>query len=242
MHRIITAVLVISLFGGCSSAQQKTVEPGTEARPEVDSSLSIKENIEEIYAPYQKMSAIYVIKGRVDGNEIFYDGTIKSSPGYFHALLKDPIFRSPLFSLTVDGEKVVRKDYLRDRTEYSNLKSYRWVEVFGDVFPFRFFLPLLRGFTPDQLDNSNATRQKTDEGYDRFRYKGQRYETVADFKDGLMVRLFFKSPLDDKILILQFKGRATAEDERYFPSRIYINRAGENDYLEIRFKSITIVP
>lgn len=228
-------VACIFVFSACKTSapikeNQNSIEPtGKEA---------LLRRVREIYSPWEKLSASFVLKGKVENAEILYDGTLRADKKVLAIVLKDPIFRSPFVSLTVQGEMVTQVDHLRNKTVSMPLKQFKWVQVFGRVFPFAFFYPILKGFPPDVIYEENAKYSIPKPQVERLTSVKSSWESIVNFENSIMSSVFFKTSMDNEIVAISFYARQSTQ--RYFPKEILITRPKSNDHIRIQFKNVVI--
>ncbi len=246
MARFLLQGALALLLVSCGSAQQvkknNSNQPGT-ARSQNAEAEQVLENLRKRYFNYKSFRARFVIKGKVDGRQAYYSGVIKAytkkkgKKEYetIDIILRDGFLQSELYLLRITGNKVVQKDYLNDKTYRSTLDQFRWVQIFGQVFPFKFFLPVLKGYPPTQVYRPGAKV-----GADKVVYKGDTYDMSVKLKGDLMQSLFFRNRLDKNITIIRFYGERKNKLKRYFPRQLLIQQNKSEDYLKLTFRSVRI--
>lgn len=230
-------LLIIATLSFCSSTQTKEDKAGGEAQTEVPSDKAKALNeLKKSYRPYTSLSAGFSMKGTINREEIAYTGTLKSESDSFSILLKDIIFQSPFFSLSVKNGTVIQRDYLRDRTDTTPLNNYRWVEVLGRTFPFTFFLPMLQGYPPEEffLPTTSYTEKET---LSTFSYRSQHFDATGTVREGKIQRIYYKNTQTGEIIIFTFSGD-TGKDGRTFPKKIVIQKPNAKDYIVITFSGV----
>lgn len=229
-------LFVILILPSCRSTA-KVSEPVT-VKPVLVTANTQNElaEIKKTYAEYSSFSAKFILKGKVENAEILYDGTIKAGKGVLTITLQDPVFRSPFFSLKVDKNMVFQTDHMRNKTDRVPLAQYRWVEVFGKVFPFRFFYPILKGFAPEEI--YLATQGvSTESGEIRIRNETDEVEFASFSRNGKISRILFRSKIAPDTLLLNFSADS-ASKARHFPRTIMITRPGKEDFIRMTFSGV----
>ncbi|MCB1147445.1 MAG: hypothetical protein KDK38_11620, partial [Leptospiraceae bacterium] len=148
------------------------------------------------------------------------------------------VFRSPFVSMRVNGDTVTQIDHLRDRSQSLPLDQFKWVEVFGKVFPFGFFYPILKGYPPEVIFDPTANYSLPKPGQERLTVKKQDWEAIVNFESQIMTSVFFRTMNDKEIVILAFSGKQNTA--RYFPGEILVTRPNSNDFIKIQFKSMKV--
>jgi len=239
--------LLIFLILECSSSQIKPKNVRTETKKENRKFKAKKEIIEKLnkhFSIYKKMSANFQIKGNMNNKEMYYSGKLystidKSGNRNLTITLKDAIFLSPIFTLKIRGQNLTEIDHLRDKRRKFTLDEYRWIEVFGRVFPFKFFLPILMGFVPNEILSSKA---KYSQKNNKLTYLGDYYDSIGNLtKNSSLKSIYFRTRGEKEVVIIQFIGRSTSKKKRYFPHKLHINRSrSTNDFLSMKFSRVNI--
>lgn len=242
------AVLLLVLNVSCAGSketqktEQSTPETATENQGPDERELFL-EQLNTVYSKYDRLFARFTLKGKADNKEIFYDGTIVVNNGgsltgqTLNIVLKDPVFRSPFFTLKIENGQVTRIDHMRNQSETLPLNQFHWVELFGSVFPFRMFYPLLAGFTPAEVFDETSTYQPEK---NRVRFGNQYYQVITNFQQNIMTSIYFKSLTQNEITAIQFLGKSTADDKRYFPKEIMVTRSVNKDYIRLIFSYVNL--
>ncbi|MCS6983865.1 MAG: hypothetical protein NZM25_01905 [Leptospiraceae bacterium] len=220
---------------GCASTQSHGKE---RANPTL-AKQALHEKLRQNYPAYARLQAYFTLKGKVDGQEIYYEGILDSKQKSFSVLLKDSIFKSPLFSIKIDEEKVIQIDYLRDKKETIPFEEYRWVVLFGRLFPFRFFYPILKGYLPNEIFLEDTVYEETKEGKIRFLFKTPYFDARAVIEEGILRNLFYKNEINQEVVAITFEGTSMAQG-RYFPQKIYISRPKTLDYVQLNFSRVVV--
>lgn len=243
MIKRILLLVILSAIGSCSAKEPTVRKEGTfVADPE--SGIAAIGQIRQNYPAYSSLSAQFVLKGKVDKNEILYDGTLTIKGDSLAVVLKDPVFRSPFFSLKVEKDLVTQTDHLRNKTDRVPFADYRWVELFGRVFPFRFFHPLLKGYPPDEIYRKGARYETLEGDKGRFQFETEYFDAIVNIERGILASLYYRGRVDQEIVVMTFTGNANAKkgdaSQRHFPAQIYITRPRSDDYVRLEFKKIQI--
>ena len=246
LKRYVFAAIVPCLLAQCASAEKKE-KPTIVGAAQVQDSRAefgaLKKDLQKNYGRYTSISANFVVKGKVDGRQVYYSGALKSyssdvqNPN-LHITVKEPTFDSPLAELRVKGDSVTERNYIRDSTIRRKLESYRWVELFGRVFPFRFFLPILMGGVPQEVYLQNASYQP---GKSRIMVEAGQYEFIVNLTGSTMKNIYYKSKMaNEGVLIMQFIGRVKNKLNLIFPQKIIITQSRSDDYLTMNFSRVRI--
>ncbi len=219
-------------------------QAGAKTAQTSDKQAQVLKQLGATYSPYLALSAQFVLKGKVDKTEILYDGILTIKGENLSVVLKDPVFRSPFFSLKVEKDFVTQIDHLRNKKDKIPFADYRWVELFGRVFPFRFFYPLLKGYPPDEIYAKSTRYETLEEEKGRFLFTTEYFDGIVNVENGFIASLYYRGRLDQEIVVMTFTGNAnekkTAAAQRYFPEQIYITRPRSEDYVRLDFKKVII--
>ncbi|MDH5716600.1 MAG: hypothetical protein OEZ22_03065 [Spirochaetia bacterium] len=233
---IIFIIAFIFLFF-CASSPQKIENTNTS-----DTSLNYTDKIKKNYSSYNKLNVSFVIKGSIDQNEIMYNGTLTSflnkeniNNSFFSVSLKDSIFEAIFFSLEVKDGYVLQTDHLRDIKIKSSLIDYKWVEIFGNIIPFHFYFPVLLGFPPEQIYEENSV---INENSEKILYQTDLYETIVEFSQTLLSKIYFRTSKNQDLLALQFSG--SIGKTRHFPKTIFITKSKSKDYIKMEFSNLQV--
>ncbi len=237
LTRVLTFLLATHL-ASCATGKESARAPKESVVTSAENTLVLN-SLRENYRPYQSLSATFSLKGKVAGGELAYTGNLTSTPEKFYVLLKDLIFLSPFFSLTVTGTEVTQKDFLQDKTEIIPLNDYRWVQVLGKNFPFMFFLPMLQGYPPEEFFLTATEFRSEGENSGSFRYKSAWFAAIATVKNGIVEKIQYRDETTGDITVFSFSGNA-GKNDRYFPARIVIQKPDASEFIDIRFTTTKV--
>jgi len=239
--------LLFNLMISCETTKKK-IKKKIIVEEKDNSRFDYLESIAKNYPFYKYFSASFEIRGRIQTGEIYQAGSIKvtkmkkSGPDkntQLKIILNDAYFGSMISKLIIKNNYVHSINYLTNKKKKIKLEDFRWVEVFGRVFPFSFFLPILMGFPPDEIYFSEA---KVSPGKKKIVYKSPEFDIITKFtsKD-FMKTLLFRSRFEKAILIIHFLGRSKTRRKfkRYFPKELHITQSKDtNDYISMKFKNV----
>lgn len=230
---------IFLLYYSCASAKLAVSQETSEKKTE----NSVIDTLKTNYPPYNFLKGQFVLKGKAENQELFYDGVLEIRQESFYVVLKDTVFRSPFFSLKIDKDKVTQVDHLQNKKEIIPLSEYRWVVLFGKVFPFRFFYPILRGYPPDEIFQSDVVYEEKGKDKGIFSFKTVYFDARLVVEGGYIRNLFYKSETNGEIVAITFEGEVEKEPKkkyRYFPKKIYISRPKSTDYVQLEFSHIQV--
>lgn len=237
--RLALALLItgFALFYSCKSSEEKEKQAVPIEENKIDEKKIYLDKIRKSYSDYSVFSSGFILKGKIDRQDHYFQGYLKathsSSSDTLYILLKDTVFKSPVYSIYIAGGVVTQKDYLKNKTERIPVSKYRWVVLFGDIFPFHFFYPIMRGYLPDDAYSENSKYVKKE---NKILYQSSYYDAAFIFDDSYALRkLFYKNKMNDDVLAFEFFGNAISSQDRQFPKTLYIRRQGSIDFLKISF-------
>ena len=234
----------------CGSTQTKDHKPTNEniaTDANSDAKLkAIQAKVQLRYNEYKRLVVRFYMKGKSEGKSVFYHGKLESfssdlkNPNVRITII-EPTFKSPLFMMRIKGQKVIQKDIARDLTRHMKLKDFRWIEIFGSVFPFEFFLPVLMGGVPTELFDANTAYVASKK---HVRYKGLYYDLIFNIaEEGDINSLYYRNNLKAKkreVVVVQFFGQLKNKKKRSFPGKIKITRSNVRDYILMSFHSLYV--
>lgn len=198
-------------------------------------------NLNKVYASYQKVTASFVIKGKVGDAEVYFLGTLFATDGkdgkarYLSIVLKDTVFESKVYQLIVDDDTVTNIDYLNDKKETLPMSRFTWAQILGSVFPFRFFYPLLSGFPPEEIYSGVIYQSQNKIIND----KGK-YDVAVTLDNFVMQNIYVKNLSAAEVIVFRLSGEINKKGGRYFPKYIYMERSKKKDHLEIIFNYLSV--
>lgn len=189
------------------------------------------------YPPYRSLRVGFMLKGKVDNQELYYEGELNASTAALKIRLTDAVFLSPLLTLEIGETRVTLKDHARNKTESIARADYQWVELFGRSFPVRFFEPLMRGFLPEDASAKNTTLQRTAGGDTLARVNNNAFEAALYFNEAKLKKIFYRDKLRGEILVFEL---ASFFKNRTYPQKMRIEHLRSNDYLQLDFKGLRV--
>jgi len=189
------------------------------------------------YPTYKSLKVGFTLKGKVDNQELYYEGEMSATPAMLTIRLTDAVFLSPLLTLEIGENTVSMKDHARNKKESIARKDYQWVELFGRSFPVSFFEPLMRGFVPADATAAQSTYLRTPGGDTQVRSLNDSYEAALYFNDNRLRKIFYRDKLRGEILIFQL---GTLFKTRAYPQSMRIEHSRTNDYLTLNFKNLRV--
>lgn len=189
------------------------------------------------YPAYTKLSVAFTLKGKVSNEELYYEGELSANATDLRIQLKDAVFLSPLLSLNIGSEKVTMRDIAHNKTQSVARADYQWVELFGRMFPVRFFEPLMRGLLPADATAAGSSYEKTAAGEVLVRSDNNAFEAALYFKDARLQKIFYRDKTQGEIIIFHI---GAPFNDRAYPRAIKIELARSNDYLALNFKALRI--
>lgn len=198
---------------------------------------AFRREIDQNYPPYKTLRVSFTLKGKVDNQELYYEGQLTATPTTLTLRLTDAVFLSPLLTLEIGETSVSQKDHARNKKETIARKDYQWVELFGRSFPVSFFEPLMRGFVPTDATASKSSYLATPGGDTQVRSLNDSYEAAMYFNENKLRKIFYRDKLRGEILVFQlgsyFKNRA-------YPQNLRIEHSRTNDHLALQFKNLQV--
>jgi len=224
--------------GSCGDNTRKPVQAGNTAdelaTKEAD---AFRKDVAAVYAPYKSLSVAFTLKGKVNNEELYYEGELSSTPANLKINLKDAVFLSPLLTLDLGKDKVTLKDHARAKTETIARAEYQWVELFGRSFPVRFFEPLMRGYLPEDALSKDSTFARTPAGEVLVRSDNNSFEAAMYFGDLKLKKIFYRDKLRGEILVFHL---GAPFKSRTYPQTLKIEHSRANDYLTLIFKGLRV--
>lgn len=235
---IILYLFLIGLitFFSCKSQEKKENTPLPQ-KNEINEKQLYLDKLKSSYSRYSTFTSSFILKGKIDRQDHYFQGYLKatsSSAGdTLYIILKDTVFRSPVYSIYIAGNMVTQKDYLKNKIEKIPMSRYQWVVLFGDIFPFQFFYPIMRGYLPDDAYSENSKYVKKE---NKILYQSSYYDAAFIFDDSqALEKLFYKNKMNNDVLAFEFYGNVISKSKRQFPKTLYIRRQNSIDFLKITF-------
>ena len=224
--------------GSCGENTKKpqTNNPGADELSVKDADLFRKEAA-AFYGAYKSLGVAFTLKGKVNNEELYYEGELTSTETNLKINLKDAVFLSPLITLDIGKEKVTLKDHARNKTQSIPRADYQWVELFGRTFPVRFFEPLMRGFLPEDASAKESTFARTPAGEVLVRSDNNSFEAAMYFNENKLKKIFYRDKIKGEILIFHL---ANFFKNRTYPQVLKIEHSRANDYLTLAFKGLRV--
>jgi hypothetical protein len=236
-RRLVYASFVALLLGCGGNAAVKTGPPGSVDSLSSKEAEAFRRELAVVYPAYKTLKVGFTLKGKVDNQEVYYEGAMSATPAKLTIRLTDAVFLSPLLTLEIGETTVTLQDHARNKKESIPRKDYQWVELFGRSFPVRFFEPLMRGFVPADAIDSSSTYLSTPGGDTQVRSSNDSYEAALYFNDNRLRKIFYRDKMRGEILVFQigalFKNRA-------YPQKMRIEHSRSNDYLTLDFKGLRV--
>lgn len=189
------------------------------------------------YPQYKSLAVSFTLKGKVNNEELYYEGELSAKGDDLRIHLKDAVFLSPLLTLDIGKERVKLKDHARNKTETMLRSEYQWVDLFGRAFPLRFFEPLMRGFLPADANDRESSFAKTSAGEILVRANNPSYEAAMYFSNASLQKIFYRDKVRGEILVFYlgnfFKKRA-------YPQTLKIEHSRTNDHLTLAFRGLRV--
>gem|GEM_PF-1707268 len=231
-------VLFIGLRATCGGETVKTTQTGGAA-----DELSKKETQQFFndtnarYPEYKSLKVSFTLKGRVNNEELYYEGELSAGGDDLRIHLKDAVFLSPLLTLDIGKERVKLKDHARNKTETVPRAEYQWVDLFGRAFPLRFFEPLMRGFLPADATDTQSSFAKTSAGEVLVKAGNSSYEAAMYFQDAALKKIFYRDKVRGEILVFHL---ANFFKKRAYPQVLKIEHSRTNDQLTLSFRGLRV--
>jgi hypothetical protein len=189
------------------------------------------------YPAYRSLRVAFTLKGKVDNQELYYEGELSATESNLKIRLTDAVFLSPLLTLDIGESKVTLKDHARNKTESIARSDYQWVELFGRSFPVRFFEPLMRGYLPPDAAAGGTVLQKTAGGDTLARVNTNAFEAALYFNEAKLRKIYYRDKLRGEILVFEM---SAFFKNRTYPQKMRIEHSRSNDYLELSFRGLRI--
>lgn len=231
-------VLFIGLRATCGGETVKTPQ-GPGSADEL-SKKEVQQFFDEAgarYPQYKSLSVSFTLKGKVNNEELYYEGELSASGDDLRIHLKDAVFLSPLLTLDVGKDRVRLKDHARNKTETVPRAEYQWVDLFGRAFPLRFFEPLMRGFLPADATDRESSFAKTSAGEILVKSSNSSYEAAMYFQDAALKKIFYRDKLRGEILVFHM---ANFFKKRNYPQVLKIEHSRTNDHLTLSFRGLRV--
>lgn len=231
--------LVCSLLVACGTGSEQTKSGAGAAADSLSSkeAEAFRRELAQNYPVYKTLKVSFTLKGKVDNQELYYEGEMSATPTTLTIRLTDAVFLSPLLTLEIGDNTVSMKDHARNKKESIARKDYQWVELFGRSFPVSFFEPLMRGFVPADATAAQSTYLSTPGGDTQVRSLNDSYEAALYFNDNRLRKIFYRDKLRGEILIFQL---GTLFKARAYPQSMRIEHSRTNDYLTLNFKNLRV--
>ncbi|MBV6493182.1 MAG: hypothetical protein LDLANPLL_01197 [Turneriella sp.] len=243
-RRARTAVLVAAIFsslffsvGYCSSTPNKGVVKDSTQELNSLEREDFQKKISHNYLPYKSLSVAFTLKGKIGGEEIFYEGELTSQQDSLKIQLKDAVFLSPLLTLTIGKDTVTLNDHARAKLEKIPRAEYRWVNLFGRLYPIHFFEPLMRGFLPVEVSLDSSSFTKTAAGEILVRTDNDSFEAALYFKEAALKKIFYRDKSKGEILVFQLGNPFKV---RLYPQSLRIEHTSQNDSITLLFKNLRV--
>lgn len=189
------------------------------------------------YAQYKNLKVNFTLKGKVNNEELYYEGELSATPDNLKIHLKDAVFLSPLITLDIGKERVRFKDHARNKTESVPRAEYQWVDLFGRAFPLRFFEPLMRGFLPADATDRESTFAETSAGEVLVRANNDSYEAAMYFKETALRKIFYRDKVRGEILVFYL---GDFFKKRTYPQNLKIEHSQTNDHIALTFRALRV--
>ncbi len=234
----VAAVFILAVRATCGGDTVKT-GPGADS-PDSLSKKDAQQFISETtarYAQYKSLSVSFTLKGKVNNEELYYEGELSAKGDDLRIHLKDAVFLSPLLTLEIGKERVKLKDHARNKTETVPRADYQWVDLFGRAFPLRFFEPLMRGFLPADATDRESAYARTSAGEVMVRANNTSYEAAMYFQNAALQKIFYRDKLRGEILVFHM---GNFFKKRTYPQTLKIEHSRTNDYLTLAFRGLRV--
>ena len=189
------------------------------------------------YPQYKTLAVSFTLKGKVNNEELYYEGELSAKGDDLRIHLKDAVFLSPLLTLDIGKERVKLKDHARNKTETVPRSEYQWVDLFGRAFPLRFFEPLMRGFLPADATDRENSFARTSAGEILVRTNNTSYEAAMYFQNAALQKIFYRDKLRGEILVFHM---GNFFKKRTYPQTLKIEHSRTNDYLTLSFRGLRV--
>jgi hypothetical protein len=230
-------VLVIFPRASCSGKGPRQIEGPTAQELPPGEREQFRISTAKNYPAYRSLQVAFTLKGKVENQELYYEGELSATESKLKIRLTDAVFLSPLLTLEIGETTVSLKDHARNKTESIARSDYQWVELFGRSFPVRFFEPLMRGYLPPDAAAADTVLQKTAGGDTLARVNNNAFEAALYFSEAKLRKIYYRDKLRSEILIFEmyafFKNRT-------YPQKMRIEHSRSNDYLELSFKNLRV--
>ncbi len=234
---IALAALLVLPRTTCTGAGEKRIDgPTTQDLGQKEREKFLAETSAS-YPPYRTLRVAFTLKGKVENQELYYEGELSATPSDLKIRLTDAVFLSPLLTLEIGESRVTLKDHARSKTESIARTDYQWVELFGRSFPVRFFEPLMRGFLPGDISSKDTVFQNTAGGDTLARVNNNSFEAALYFNEAKLRKIYYRDKLRGEILVFEM---STFFKNRAYPLKLRIEHSRSNDYLLLEFKGLRV--
>jgi hypothetical protein len=237
---LLTAALNVQ--GSCNSEVKKIPQgvgntTGTADEMNAADRAAFVAAAKENYPEYKTLKVSFTLKGRVNNEELYYEGSLSSTPTGVTIRMTDAIFLSPLLTLDIGKEEVTMRDHARNKVDRIPRAQYQWVELFGRSFPVRYFEPLMRGFLPDDATAKESAFARTPAGETLVRSDNVSFEAAMYFTDDKLTKIFYRDKQRGEILVFHL---GAFFKDRNFPRTLKIEHSRTNDHLTLSFKGLRV--
>jgi len=231
--------MLCAILVGCGSSSPQVKNDGAAKADTLSAQQAeaFRREIAAVYPTYKNLKVSFTLKGKVDNQELYYEGQLSATPTSLTLRLTDAVFLSPLLTLEIGESTVTMKDHARNKKESIARKDYQWVELFGRLFPVSFFEPLMRGFVPADATAPQSTYVSTQGGDTQVRSVNDSYEAALYFNENRLRKIFYRDKLRGEILVFQL---GTLFKNRAYPQSMRIEHSRTNDYLTLNFKNLQV--
>ena len=189
------------------------------------------------YPPYTQLSVNFTLKGKIENQEQYFQGSIQSTPDLLEITMTDAVFLSPLITLKIGKERVTLKDHARNKTETLPRAEYQWVELFGRYFPVVFFEPLMRGFFPVIFTSDETKLSQTPAGEIQLRGETAVFEFAGYCNNKRLEKLFYRDKAKNDVIAFQM---GKFFEDRPYPQALKIELVNKDDFLTMNFKNLKV--
>lgn len=238
-RRIAAITLAVFILQTCATAAEKQSAISQESANALTKQelAAFRTEVAKNYPAYKRLKVQFTLKGKIDSQELFYEGEISATEKNLQILLKDAVFLSPLLSVNFGADTVIVKDIARNKTQRLVREEYSWVELFGRSFPVRFFEPMMRGFLPQDATAAESTYERTSAGEILVRSRTDNFEAALYFSGGVLTKLFYRDKTRGEILVFNL---ASPFKERNYPKTLSIELTRSTDFLKLNFKGLRV--
>jgi len=239
LRNFLFATVFIFATVTCKTSQTSvTNAPSVENRVlDKDERKQFLADLAKNYPAYAQLTVNFTLKGKIENQEQYFEGSIRSTPDLLEITMTDAVFLSPLMTLKIGKERVTLKDHARNKTETIPRAQYQWVELFGRYFPVIFFEPLMRGFLPVIFTADETKLSKTPAGEIQLRGETAIFEFAGYCNNKNLEKLFYRDKIKNDVIAFQM---GKFFKDRPYPQALKIELVNKDDFLTMTFKNLRV--